>query len=106
MSSAMISAHGGSRSFLSQKGESTALSGIIHNTMVNSPKDVKEKHLDRLIAQTTGTPREKPIMDGVLTSTVPDGRKAVPELHKVSSKEVGKTKSKRFGQIPYEGPKY
>ena len=102
----MITAHGGSKGIVSAKGGSIMTSGIIKNTMVNSPKDIQEKHLDRLIAQTTGTPREKPIMDGVLTSTVPSGRKDVPELHKVEAKEVGKTKAKRFGQIPYAGPKY
>ena len=106
MSSAMVTAHGGSKDILSQRGESITLGGIIHNTMANSPKDVKEKHLDRLISQTTGTPREKPIMDGVLTSTVPTSRKDVPELHKVPSHDIGKTKSKRMGQVPYQGPKY
>ena len=106
MSSAMVTAHGGSKDIIGSKGESIMASGIIKNTMANSPKDIKEKHLDRLIANTTGIPREKPIMDGVLTSTVPSGRKDVPELHKVSSHDVGKTKTKRMGQVPFAGPKY
>ena len=96
MSSALITAHGGSGT----------MSGIIKDTMVNSPKDVKEKHLDRLISQTTGIPREKPIMDGILASTVPQHMKDVPEYHKVPKSEIGKTQAKRMGQVPYAGKKY
>lgn len=106
MSSSIVTAHGGSRDIISSKGESVMAGGILKNTMVNSPKDVKEKHLDRLIANTTGTPREKPIMDGVLASTIPAHMKDVPELHKVPKHEVGKTHAKRMGQVPYAGKMY
>ena len=102
----MVKAHGGSRDIIGQKGEGIVLGGIIHDTMANSPRDVREKHLDRLIAQTTGILREKPIMDGVIASTIPKHMKDVPEIHKVPSHEVGKTKSKRMGQVPYAGKHY
>lgn len=107
MSSALVKAHGGSRDIVStQKGESIVLGGIIGDTKRNSPKDIKEKHLDSLISRTTGVSSEKPIMDGVLQTTVPKSMKDVPELKKVDKKEVGKTQPKRKGQIPYNGPKY
>ena len=100
----MIKAHGGSKDILGSKGQ--VIGGIIKDTMVNAPKDIKEKHLDRLISQTTGIPREKPIMEGVIASTIPKHMKDVPEIHKVPSSEVGKTKAKKMGQVPYAGPKY
>lgn len=100
----MIQAHGGSKDIIGQKGE--VVSGIIHDTMKNAPRDIKEKHLDRLISQTTGVPKGKPIMDGIIASTIPKHMKDVPELHKVPSHDVGKTKAKRMGQVPYAGPKY
>ena len=102
----MIKAHGGSKNIVGSKGEGIVLGGIIRDTMVNTQRDVKEKHLDRLISQTTGTPREKPIMDGVITSTIPEHMKDVPEYHKVPEKEVGKTQAKRMGQVPYAGKMY
>jgi len=95
MSSAMIKAHGGSGT----------MSGIISDTMVGAPKDIKEKHLDRLISKTTGVPMAKPVMDGVIQKTTPTS-KAVPEFHKVPAKEVGKTQSKRMGQVPFQGKMY
>lgn len=82
------------------------LGGIIQDTMQNTQRDVKEKHLDRLISQTTGTPRGRPIMEGVIDSTIPKHMKDVPELHKVAKGEVGKTQTKRMGQIPYAGKMY
>lgn len=82
------------------------LGGIIHDTMTNVPRDVREKHLDRLIANTTGTPKGKPIMEGVIDSTIPKHMKDVPELHKIASHEVGKTKTNRMGQVPYSGKYY
>jgi len=94
----MIKAHGGS--------QNVVLGGILKDTQMNTPRDVKEKHLDRLIAQTTGLPREKPIMDGIIASTIPKHMKDVPELHKMASHEVGKTQSKRMGQVPYAGKMY
>lgn len=106
MSSSIVKAHGGSRDIIGQKGEGIVLGGIIHNTMMNAPRDVKEKHIDRLITQTTGIPREKPVMEGVIASTIPKHMKDVPEIHKVASHEVGKTKTKRMGQVPYAGKMY
>lgn len=85
---------------------SATLGGIIRDTMQNTQRDMKEKHLDRLIANTTGTPRGKPIMEGVIASTIPKHMKDVPELHTVAKSEVGKTKSKRMGQVPYAGKMY
>lgn len=104
MSSAMVKAHGGSKDLITSSG-AMSMSGIIHDTMVNVPKDIKEKHLDSLISKTTGVPMAKPVMDGVITKTTPES-KAVPEYHKVPDKEVGKTQAKRMGQVPYAGKKY
>ena len=104
MSSAMIQAHGGSKDIIGQKGE--VVSGILRDTMQNAPRDIKEKHLDRLISQTTGVPKGKTLMEGVIDSTIPKHMKDVPELKKLSSHDVGKTKAKRMGQVPYSGPKY
>jgi hypothetical protein len=104
MSSALITAHGGSKDIITQRGEGITLGGIIKDTMVNSPRDIKEKHLDRLIAQTTGIPREHPIMEGIISATVPKHMKDVPELHKVHDK--GKTQPRTMGQVPYAGKMY
>lgn len=93
MSAAMVKAHG------------DVMGGIIRDTMVNAPRDIKEKHLDILVSKTTGMPMGKAVMDGVITHTKP-ASKDVPELHKVAAKEVGKTKSKKMGQVPFAGPKY
>lgn len=87
-------------------GGSMTLGGILQKTTKNMPEDVHMKGLSRLIANTTGVPREKPIMEGVIASTVPVGMKAVPEYHKVPAAEVGKTKSKRMGQVPFSGKMY
>lgn len=78
---------------------------ILHDTMVNAPKDIKEKHLAGLVSMTTGTSMGTPVMSGVLEKTV-TGRRDVPELHHVPKVEVGKTKSKKMGQVPYAGAKY
>lgn len=103
----MVKAHGGSRILQSVEGGGSLMkSGIIHDTMVNSPKDARMRELSRVISNTTGIPREKPIMEGVLQSTVPEHMKAVPEYHKVPAHDVGKTKAKRMGQVPYAGKKY
>ena len=103
----MVKAHGGSRMLQSvEGGGSMTLGGILHKTTTNVPQDAHMKGLSRLIAQTTGVPREKPIMDGVIASTVPTHMKSVPEYHKVPAADVGKTKAKRMGQVPYAGKMY
>lgn len=106
MSSSIVKAHGGSRDIIGQKGEGIVLGGILKNTMMNVPMDAKEKHLDRLITQTTGMPAMKPVMEGVIDSTIPKHMKDVPEIHKVSAHDIGKTKTKRMGQVPYAGKMY
>jgi len=102
----MVKAHGGSKNIVGSKGEGIVLGGILKDTMMNAPRDIKEKHLDRLITNTTGMPSMKPSMEGVIDSTVPKHMKDVPELHKISAHEVGKTKAKRMGQVPYAGKQY
>lgn len=79
---------------------------IIHDTMVNAPRDIKEKHLAGLVSRTTGVAQGSPVMTGVLEKTVPASRRDVPEIHKVAKHDVGKTQSKRMGQVPYAGKKY
>jgi len=78
---------------------------IIHDTMRNAPVDVKEKHLAGLVAKTTGTQMGSPVMSGVLEKTV-TGRRDVPEIHKVPKADVGKTQTKRMGQVPFTGRMY
>lgn len=107
MSSALVKAHGGSKMLQSAEGGgSLTLGGILHKTTANTPKDAHMKDLSRLVANTTGVPREKPIMAGVIASTIPTHMKAVPEYHKVPAHDVGKTKAKRMGQVPYAGKMY
>ena len=107
MSSSMVKAHGGSKNIVSaQRGEAIVLGGIVTNTMVNTPKDVHMRGLDRLVSNTTGIPRNEPVMEGVIASTVPAHMKDTPEYHKVPAHEQGKTKAMRMGQVPYAGPKY
>ena len=89
MSAAMIKAHGGSKNILTKAG-AIQLGGLIQNTQSGVPKDVKEKHLDRLISNTTGIPQGRPVMEGVLTKTATGGTN-VPEFHKVKeTKSVSK----------------
>lgn len=103
----MVKAHGGSRMLQSvEGGGSMTLGGILQKTTKNVQEDVHMKGLSRLIANTTGVPREEPIMEGVITSTVPVGMKSVPEYHKVPAADVGKTKAKRMGQVPFSGKMY
>ena len=78
---------------------------ILQDTMMNAPKDIKEKHLAGLISKTSGVLMGSPMMAGVLEKTTPV-RRDVPEIHKVPKAEVGKTQSKRQGQVPFMGPKY
>ena len=106
MSAAMIRAHGGSKDIVdTQRGGGVVLSGIIKDTMANSPKAVHMKSLEKLLSQTTGVPRERPIMDGVIASTIPAHMKDVPELHPVPKHEVGKTDSKMAVGGTYAGKK-
>lgn len=79
---------------------------IIHDTMANAPKDVKEKHLAGLVSKTTGVPMGSPTMAGVLEHTIPASRRDIPEIRKVPKEDVGKTKTKRMGQVAYAGAKY
>lgn len=78
---------------------------IIHDTMVNAPKDIQEKHLAGMITKTTGVPLGKAVMHGVLERTVPENRKDAPELRKVPKDEVGKTQTRISYGVPYAGPK-
>ena len=79
---------------------------LIHDTMRNAPVDVKEKHLAGLVSKTTGVPMGSPVMSGVLEHTVPASRRDIPEIRKVPKEDVGKTKTKRMGQVAYAGAKY
>lgn len=104
MSAAMVRAHGGSPGIVStQRKGGLVLSGIVRDTMANSPKAAHMKSLENLVAQTTGIPRERPIMEGVIASTVPVHMKDVPELHPVHEKDM--TASKMASGVPYSGPK-
>jgi hypothetical protein len=103
----MVKAHGGSKNLVStQRKGGLMLGGILEKTTTNMPKEVHMRSLDNLIANTTGMIRDKPIMDGVIASTVPMGMKDTPEIHKVPAKEVGKTKAERMGQVPFAGKMY
>lgn len=107
MSSSLVKAHGGSKTLQSvEGGGSLVLGGLVMKTTKNVPEDVHMKGLSRLVANTTGVPREKPMMDGVIASTIPTGMKTVPEYHKIPAHDVGKTKAKRMGQVPYQGKMY
>lgn len=100
----MIRAHGGSKDIVStQRGGGLILSGIVRDTMANSPKAVHMRSLENVISQTTGVPRERPIMEGVIASTVPAHMKDVPELHPVHDKDA--TASKMATGVPYAGDK-
>lgn len=104
MSSALVKAHGGSKDIVStQRGGGLVLQGIIRDTMVNSPKAVHMKSLANLVSQTTGIPREKPIMEGVIAATVPAHMRDVPEMHPVHTKDA--TASKMAAGASYSGPK-
>jgi hypothetical protein len=79
------------------------LANIVKDTMVGSPKAVHMKSLEGLVSQTTGIPREKPIMEGVIAATVPMHMRDVPELHPVH--EEDKTASRMAAGATYSGPK-
>ena len=95
MSASMIKDHGSSK-----------MSGMfVTDTKVGKSRQVAEKHLPSLIAKTTGIARERPVMEGVLSSTKQGIKdKDVPEVHKIH--KVGKTQAKKMGMTPYAGPKY
>jgi hypothetical protein len=104
MSAAMIKAHGGSKGVVATgRGGGVVLGGIIQDTTINSPQAVHMKSLERLLSQTTGVPREKPIMDGVITSTVPSHMKTTPEL--MPNHETNMSDSKMAVGGTYAGPK-
>ena len=104
MSAAMIRAHGGSKDIVStQRGGGLTLTGILHDTTMNSPKAAHMKSLDKLVSQTTGVPRERPVMEGVIASTVPAHMRDVPELHPVHEKNM--TVSKMAVGATYSGAK-
>jgi hypothetical protein len=104
MSAAMIRSHGGSKDIVStQRGGGLILGGIIKDTTMNSPKAVHMKSLENLVAQTTGIPRERPIMEGVIASTVPSHMRDVPELHPI--RQENKSDSKMAVGGTYAGPK-
>jgi len=104
MSAAMVRAHGGSKDIVStQRKGGLVLSGIVRDTMANSPKAVHMKSLENMVAQTTGMPRERPLMDGVIASTVPAHMKDVPELQ--PNHEMDKSASKMGVGGTYAGRK-
>lgn len=104
MSASMVRAHGGSKDIVAtQRGGGLILGGIVTDTMANSPKKVHMRSLENLIAKTTGTPREEPIMEGVIASTVPTHMRDVPELQPMHDKNM--TISKMASGTPYSGPK-
>jgi hypothetical protein len=89
----MIRSHGGSKDIVStQRGGGLILGGIIKDTTMNSPKAVHMKSLENLVAQTTGIPRERPIMEGVIASTGPAHMRDVPELQPVHEKDATASK--------------
>lgn len=104
MSSAMVRAHGGSKDIVSSaRGGGIVLGGILKDTTMNSPAAVHMKSLEKLIAQTTGVPRERPIMEGVIAATVPSGMRDTPEMMPNHEKDM--TASKMTVGVPYAGMK-
>ena len=105
MSAAMIRSHGGSRDIVStQRKGGLILSGIVQDTMVNSPKAVHMKSLEGLVSKTTGISRGEATMDGVIAATVPGHMRAdTPELQPVHSKD--KSASKMSVGMSYAGSK-
>ena len=63
-------------------------------------------HLEHLVAQTAGLQEKSPVMDGVLKDTLQGiGHKETSELRKAPQPKP-RTVPKRYGQIPFSGPKY
>ncbi len=100
----MVRAHGGSKDIVSSaRGGGIVLGGILKDTTMNSPAAVHMKSLEKLIAQTTGVPRERPIMEGVIRATVPSGMRDTPEMMPNHEKDM--TASKMASGTPYSGAK-
>ena len=100
----MVRAHGGSKDIVSsQRGGGVILGGILKDTTMNSPKVVHMRSLEQLIGNTTGVPREKPIMDGVIAATVPSGMRDMPELMPNHDRNMSDSKMAVGGT--YDGPK-
>lgn len=105
-SSGLVKAHGGPPIAITQKKEGISTGAFIHDTMANSPRPVHMASMDVLVAKTTGM-TEIPVMSGVLQDT----RQGVPDSHRqdvqpIPKGEQGKTQPKRYGQVPFAGPKY
>lgn len=104
MSSAMIKAHGGTKNIVStQRKGGLILSHILSDTTMGMTKPVHMAALEGLISNTTGIPRDRPVMDGVLTSTIPAGMRDTPELMPVHSKDA--TASKMASGATFAGKK-
>lgn len=100
----MIKAHGGSKNIVStQRKGGLILSHILSDTMVGMTKPVHMAGLDGLVSSTTGIPRERPVMDGVLKATVPAGMRDTPELMPVHDKDA--TASKMASGATFSGKK-
>jgi hypothetical protein len=100
----MVRAHGGSKDVVATgRGGGIVLAGILKDTTMNSPKAAHMKSLEKLISQTTGVPREKPIMDGVIAATVPNHMKDVPELQ--PNRDTNMSDSKMSVGGTYSGPR-
>lgn len=93
MSAYMLRAHGGSRDIVTtQRKGGLVLSGIITDTMVNSPRAVHMKSLENLVANTTGIERQTPMMEGVIASTVPGSMRTTSELMPAMGKDATASK--------------
>lgn len=104
MSAAMVRAHGGSKDIVTtQRGGGLVLGGILRDTTMNSPKVVHMRSLDNLVMKTTGVPRDRPLLEGVIASTVPAHMRDAPEL--MPEHSVDKTASKMASGVPYAGDK-
>jgi hypothetical protein len=100
----MIRAHGGSKDVVAtQRGGGLITAGIIKDTTMNSPVAVHMRSLEKLISQTTGVPRERPIMEGVIAATVPNSMRDRPELMPNHDKNM--SDSKMAVGTTYSGPK-
>lgn len=92
MASALTTAH----------GQGKVLGGILHSTTQNVPGMAHMRGLDRLVTSTTGLVLGTPVMDGVITQTVPASMQtATPEYLPIH--EQDKTGSKMAVGIPYAG---
>lgn len=100
----MVKAHGGSRDIVStQRKGGLVLSGIITDTMANSPRPVHMKSLENLVSNTTGLERQTPVMEGVIAATVPATMRTRPELTPAMGSDA--TASKMAVGRTFSGPK-